>query len=468
MPLTQADFEKLVNDIQSNKTETTYVDCKEDLPLDQDGDKASFVRDVAALANNVSDSFLIIGIQDKTWVEIGLQPGSYLLEADRTQSRMNQILENKLDPQLSIRYQTINLRGKIFGAVNVRGNRAPYLIAIESAQYGGNKTRGAQAYINRGVIYVRHGDTTIIANRQSRIFEILNTVSSKNSTGEMDQQFQDFLLRNNYIDVESKDFGRNLLTKGLVEKRWEQDERKNVYTPAQSWVSFVFNPLVDPCELDVPSLRPKLQPGERIGRDGEWFHGLPTPITDMFYSSNATPRGLISKWNRGIEDADGHLQSINILPNGVIHFGASYPLFYQNKNIRFYSFVTLIGYLWQLLYTVKAIYRDAGCNRQVALLLNFAGAKGTVLADLAKGQMKNWIDIFDWRYPDNPRDVCQENNFQISRELSLPDIEDEQVESLIRDIAKEIGQYYNQPTPRCFTPDTDEFPVQQFHQSNNW
>lgn len=466
MTLSQADFEMLVNDIQGNKTETTYVDCKEDLSLDLEGDKASFIRDAAALANNVAESYLIIGLQDKSWTEKGIQAGSFLLDADRTQSRMNQILENKLDPQLSVRYQTINLRGNTFGVVTIRGNRAPYLIAIDDAQYGGNKTKGSPCFVNRGVVYVRHGDTTIIVNRQSRIYEIITTLNSTNSSKERNQQILDFLQRNNYSDVESSEFGRNSLTQGIVEKRWDDEAGKNIFSAANSWVSIVIFPL-DKCNIDIPALKQKLQPGERIGRDGEWFHGLPTAITDMFLEANANPKGLSSKWNQS-RDTNEYTQAINILPNGVIHFAATYPLFYQNKGKRFYSFVTLIGYIWQLIYLAEAIYRDAGCTTQVTLLINFSGAKGTVLADLAKGQLKSWIDIYDWQYTDNSRDISQENNIQISRELSLPDTSEDQIEILIRDIAKEIGNYYNQTTPRCFTLDTNEFPVQQFVQSNNW
>ena len=224
MPLTQIEFEKLIYDLQSLKTELTNLDCKEDLALKALGDKASFIRDVAALANNVNESYLIIGIQDKTWKEIGLIASSPLLDPDRTQSRMNQIIENKLDPQLSIRYQVIELRNNFYGVVNISGNHAPYIIAIDQDKYGGAKTKGHESFIYRGAIYVRHGDTTIIANRQSRIFEILNKISITNSPIEPSSQLQEYLERNNYRDLDSLEFGHNTLTQGLVEKYWSGEE----------------------------------------------------------------------------------------------------------------------------------------------------------------------------------------------------------------------------------------------------
>ena len=209
---------------------------------------------------------------------------------------MNQIIENKLDPQLSIRYQIIELRNNFYGVVNISGNHAPYIIAIDQDKYGGAKTKGHESFIYRGAIYVRHGDTTIIANRQSRIFEILNKISITNSPIEPSSQLQEYLERNNYRDLDSLEFGHNTLTQGLVEKYWSGEEFRNIIKPAESWVSIIFYPLDEPCKLIPNDLIQKLQPGERIGRDGSWFHGLPHPMTEMFMTATATPKGIFGKW----------------------------------------------------------------------------------------------------------------------------------------------------------------------------
>jgi hypothetical protein len=469
MTLTQNSFEKLVESLHSQQTESASLDCKEELCLDLDGDKASFIRDVAALANNVVESYLIIGIQNKTWTEIGLPIGSLFLDPDKTQSRLNQIIENKLDPLLSLRYQVFELKNKIFGVISLVGKNAPYIISISEYKYGGNKSKGQPCFINRGAIYLRHGDTTLIANRQSQILTIQNHINTSDSTFEPDNQLQEFLKKNAYADIESPEFGNNQLSQGLMEKRWIEENQKNEEFPAESYASFIFYPLDGTCNINPNVLLGKLQPENRIGRDSSWFHGLPSPILDMLRSATATPKGIIGKWSGyGGLSADQYFQALSILPNGVIHFSSSYPLFYQNKNVRFYGFVTLIGYLWQLVYTVKAIYKDADYSDNTAVIVNFKGAKNTILADLAKGPQKIWIDVFNWRYNDDPKNINQENNIQVRRDIKLPESSDEQIESMIREISEEIGHYYNQTTPKCFIPDTHEFPVNQFTQSNNW
>jgi len=469
MPLTQVDFEKLVESLHSQQTESAFLDCKEELSLDQDGDKASFIRDVAALANNVAESYLIIGIQNKTWTEIGLSTGSSFLDPDQTQSRLNQIIENKLDPLLSLRYQVFELKNKTFGVISIVGRNAPYIISISQSQYGGNKSKGQPCFINRGAFYLRHGDTTLIANRQSQILTIQNHINTSDSTFEPDSQLQEFLKKNAYADFESPDFGCNQLSQGLMEKRWDVENQKNEIIPAESSISFIFYPLDGTCKINPNALLEKLQPEKRIGRDGSWFHGLPNSILDMLRSATATPKGISGKWtgNRDL-NATQYFCAINIFPNGIIHFLSAYPLLYQNKNIRFFSFVSLIGYLWQLVYTVNAIYKDADYSGNTAVIVNFKGAKNTILADLAKGPQKIWIDVFDWRYNDDPKNINQENNIQIRRNIQLPNSTDDQIESMVREISEEIGHYFNQPKPKCFIPDTEEFPVNQFTQTNNW
>lgn len=469
MTLTQNSFEKLVESLHSQQTESASLDCKEELCLDLDGDKASFIRDIAALANNVAESYLIIGIQNKTWSEIGLPTGSSFLDPDQTQSRMNQIIGNRLDPQISIRYQVFELNKRTFGVISIVGRNAPYIISISESQYGGNKSKGQPCFINRGVFYLRHGDTTLIANRQSQILTIQNHINTSDSTFEPNNQLQEFLKKNSYDDFESPDFGCNQLSQGLMEKRWVEENQKNDAFPAESYISFIFYPLDGTCKINPNALLEKLQPENRIGRDGSWFHGLPSPILDMLRSATATPKGILGKWSAyGGLSADQYFQALSILPNGVIHFSSSYPLFYQNKNVRFYGFVTLIGYLWQLVYTVKAIYKESDYSGNTAVIVNFKGAKNTILADLAKGPQKIWIDVFDWRYNDDPKNTNQENNIQIRRNIQLPNSSDDQIETMVREISEEIGHYFNQPKPKCYIPDTEEFPVTQFTQTNNW
>lgn len=164
---------KLLVTIRRNQAESSYVDGKETLELSTDGDKAFFIRHVAALANTGRDAYLLIGVENKTWASKGIQQGSPLLDVDKTQQTMNQTLANRLDPPFTVVYRTCFLESVTMGVVGVEGKSPPYVVSIEDRRFGGPKSKGSDSYIYRGDIYVRRVTDSVVANRQREILELL-------------------------------------------------------------------------------------------------------------------------------------------------------------------------------------------------------------------------------------------------------------------------------------------------------
>jgi hypothetical protein len=435
----QADFEALLQRLREQQTESPVVDGKADLTLETEGDRAFFIRHVAALANNVEPSYLIIGVEDKTWNLVGLPRNSPLHHSDQTQTRLNQILANRLDPNVSVRYRAYEVSGVVLGLVAVEGTRAPYIIAIEDQQYGGDRTRGEPSYVYRGAIYVRRGANSVIANRQSEVLEIVSKVQqAATDHGQPDE----FLTIYNYLDVESEDFGRHALSDRLVEEHLKVDAFGAEYVPAQSWVSFVFYPVDSGCEIDTVALKEKLKPNQRIGRERQWYHGVPEPFLDMFWAPRATPKEFLGTWyHRKDQSAEKTSHFIRIRPSGHIEVGCTYPLFCKHDSVRCFTFVTLIGYLWQMVYLSRAIYRDAGFRGETAVLVNLVGTNGTRLADFARSQGGGWASPFSPEYfisTSLKEEICHDPNIQIERRLPLADASDDDIETMIRDIARSL------------------------------
>ena len=398
MSLSQTEFESLLRRIREQQTESSIVECKVDLPLNTEGDRAFFIRHIAALSNNVEPSYLVIGIENRTWNAVGLPGDSSLRQPDQTQQRMNQVLSGRLDPNVSARYRTYEVEGAAYGLVEIEGTRAPYVIAIRDRQYGGNRTRGEPSYIYRGAIYIRHGANSIVANRQSELLDIIHKVQQAfNAVDQVDE----FLTAGNYLNVESTDFGHHALSKHLVEAHmmtksgglWDKE-----FVPANSWVSFTFCPADRGCEIDTVGLKSKLRPDQRIGREGKWYHGISRPVWDMLSDARSTPKEFSGQQSLPIHDNGDITHFIRIQPSGYIEIGCSYPLFWQRDDVRCFGFVGIVGYLWQMLYLARAIYRDAGYHGYVTILLNLAGTAGTRLADFAKSKRGGWASPFGFEY----------------------------------------------------------------------
>jgi hypothetical protein len=126
--------------------ETTSVDFKRELTLNNDNQKAEFVKDVLSLANTQASGrrWMIIGFDDKTRTYYQA-PDSSL-----TQNRFEQILSCYTAPVVSIKYEVADYRSGPVGKLEVlrESVKLPYKVA---------KTVGGKKQIIAGEIFVRHG-----------------------------------------------------------------------------------------------------------------------------------------------------------------------------------------------------------------------------------------------------------------------------------------------------------------------
>lgn len=440
MSLSQPAFEDLLRSLREEQTESPFYDGKADLPLETEGDRAFFIRHVAALANNVEPSYLIIGVEDGTWEPIGLLENSPLRDSERTQQQMNHILENRLDPNIPVRYRTYEVAGNVYGLVTVEGTHAPYIVAIPNREYGGPRTSGRPSYIYQGAIYYRHGANSVIADRQSTVLEIIRKAHP---------QPDKFLEDCNYTNPESEDFGRHQLSERLAELHLKMGEPLGEWIKAQSWVSFVFYPAYGGCEIETDALKDKLTGDrQRIGWGPEWYHWLPEQFYRMFSNPQATSQEYLGTEPQGSEEIS---HFIRIRPSGHIEVGCTSPLFVQYPEGRCFNFVRLIGYLWQMVYQSQAIYDDAGFYGEIAVWVNLVGTTGTRLIGFARGWVASPTIYQDYR-----------PNIRIRQRLPLASASDDEIEIMIRKIARDLGVYYGQDHPRCFDCRTSEFPHKDY------
>jgi len=130
------------------KREGPTLDYKQDLNLGSEPENAEFIKDTLALANSGGTAYIVTGIQDETWKPVGITK-SY------SQVRLNQILQNRTDPPISIEYAEIELNGYKHGVVKILAENPPYLVMVKD-RYGG---------IQRGTVFIRNIDMNEGARR---------------------------------------------------------------------------------------------------------------------------------------------------------------------------------------------------------------------------------------------------------------------------------------------------------------
>jgi Putative DNA-binding domain len=142
---------RIIESLQKIGRESRNIDAKQELVLRELGEKAEFVKDIVAMANNAEPSFIVIGLKDGTFTPIGKIVQSY------SQNDINQILSDKIDPPVVVDYREVEIDGSEYGFIEVHGVNPPYIVARDVV-HGSTDRKKARVY--KGTMFVRHGDRT--------------------------------------------------------------------------------------------------------------------------------------------------------------------------------------------------------------------------------------------------------------------------------------------------------------------
>ena len=142
---------KIIQKIQAIGQESETIDAKRELVLKENGDKAEFVKDVVAMANNGEPSYIIIGLEDGTFAPVGKLAYHYNM------NDINQILSDKIDPPVVVDYREFVIDGNEYAILEINGFNTPYIVARDLVH---NQTDRKRTRVHKGTIYVRHADRT--------------------------------------------------------------------------------------------------------------------------------------------------------------------------------------------------------------------------------------------------------------------------------------------------------------------
>jgi hypothetical protein len=192
---------EIIRILQTNRQEWKTVDAKRELILQETGDKAEFVKDVVAMANNGEPSYLVIGLEDGTFLPVGTLLHHY------TNNDLNQILVDKIDPTIVVDYQEFPIDGNEYAVVGIVGRNPPYIVARDLIH---NKQDRKRVRIYKGTIFVRHGDRVAGISR-SELEELIRCELRKEFECETEQALQ--------LALNQPDYWKYLLTAELLKTK---------------------------------------------------------------------------------------------------------------------------------------------------------------------------------------------------------------------------------------------------------
>ncbi|MGB3478061.1 MAG: ATP-binding protein [bacterium] len=192
---------EIIKRIQAKKQEWKTVEVKRELILQELGDKAEFVKDVVAMANNREPSYLVIGLEDRTLLPKGALNHHY------TKNDLNQILVDKIDPTIVVDYQEFTIDRNEYAVVEIIGRNPPYIVARDIIH---NKHDRKRVRVHKGTIYVRHEDRVVGISR-SELEEVFRCELRKEFERETEKALQ--------LALNQPDYWEYLLTAELLETK---------------------------------------------------------------------------------------------------------------------------------------------------------------------------------------------------------------------------------------------------------
>ncbi|WP_327236935.1 putative DNA binding domain-containing protein [Streptomyces sp. NBC_01317] len=199
--------------------ECEWLDFKQLLRLESDYDAAAFAKDAVAM-RNTGGGYLVIGVQDKTWVPVGLSselPYDAKLLRDKVRRATGleisvDIIQHKLRYAGEPRWFAVIL---VRAAAKRRKRRTPSLVK--------NDFQPKESYgLRRGEIYFRRGDSTVRLDNREELEELLDDLEERadQDSLEREQSKTPFAVDTGTYRLLEKDFqyfvGRDQLRDQLI------------------------------------------------------------------------------------------------------------------------------------------------------------------------------------------------------------------------------------------------------------
>jgi hypothetical protein len=161
---------------------------------------------------------------------------------------------------------------------------------------------------------------------------------------------------------------------------------------------------------------------------------------------------------------------IRIEKSGNIEFTDTLYSFLDYDGLRCFSYVQIVGFIWQFMFFAKNLLQKFGYISGVRIWLNLVGTRESILVDFSEGSGQNdqhWITplsqraFYDHEYLLNLK--CPDPNLQLDYQYVVKTLDETNSFEIIKNVAINLGLAYNhQTSPRCFNYNTEIFPWDQY------
>lgn len=422
-PVSQIEYEDIEALTSSEELESIILDYKKTVS-GSENDKKEIAKDICALANS-QGGYLIVGVEERNGKPIHPPCGTArMIGRQKVEEWVEQIANSNIAQRVNIDFRVIDFNNSencILVLYVPMSNRMPHMVTYQ------RDNRYYRRY------FKRHQFESLPAEE----YEVREMFEKGTK---MTDRLIYYLASNGYGDPSSYAFAENTYTRllGIVIRR---PQYKREIVQAEHFVTFVACPniiLDDYIDTSRDELWNWLDINSRR---------YPPDIGGLFLPTEkrTTLDGIVlsdDKYQIGDIQLNLIPRFLRINRNGYLEMGCS--LATKDGDDIAFAYVPTVGYFWQFINFVVELYRQENINMPFKIMLNMKGTENALLYSLGKG----WSEPIGEGREYTPH--CIENNIQIIKEIKSADIEEGEVEKIVREVATQIDNAWGQREPRCF------------------
>jgi hypothetical protein len=238
---------------------------------------------------------------------------------------------------------------------------------------------------------------------------------------------------------------------------------------AFSWISLIFEPVTTlPQPINIAALSDELK-NRKVAND------KPYERLDLPQNRMTTIDSLVL-FNNLYQDNSLWGSYIRIDKGGNVERTDTKYTFLELDGTRCFSYVQIIGFIWQSLFFTRYVLRNNGYRSGVKLCINLVGTRDSILVDFSKEPGENnmvWTSPFDrgifFDSGDFIKQRCPDPNLQMDSQFVADNLDEINSFEIIKSVANNLSLAYNhQSSPRCFNFNTEIFPWKQYFNQRSW
>ncbi|MDD4661860.1 MAG: ATP-binding protein [Candidatus Pacebacteria bacterium] len=441
-PISQLTEDDLQSLIDNKERESSILEYKQEIS-GTDHEKKEISKDVSAMANT-EGGYLVIGIKEASGQADAIIGTPKTIGKQPVEAWIENVLIANVRPKIAITPKVITLASSSDRVVIVlhipQSPKRPHMVIAE----------GRNAY------YARHNYQANYADEH----EVRSMFLESKSLGD---EMKSFLISRNLNDPLSDNFAITPLSKRLSKSLREMRELPDNFN-GNPFILFAACPRYLEERVDIASsdLRDWLNLKNQVNL-------FELNIDFLNHNKVVSVDSIRSVQEVQSEKGTDKLlyNYVELFRNGYIEGGISSEIMWSHEKLGLmFQLAYFTAALWLFMKFIRDLYEHIEYLEEINLTIAIVDVENVVLHGFGKKDEKTtWAQPYNMFHFDN-LPICKQKNVKIERSFIASDLNDENIEKIVKEVSKRVSNAFGESISKCFD-DSGNFDVNQIRGFRN-